>query len=473
MAFWTKQPQTKSFTINDLDRLLDIAVNGSIVDPYGSAYYRGVVKKIASTTRAIPRKYTTLSGVDIAEEDLPLSINVSNLLSQSSFALTRFGRAYWGLDTQGSRITRVRWYNPATITENIYPTTGLESFTRRAFQSDPSPMTYIYDPDTERVKYGEYGGLGWVWSLGMNEIGPGDTLDEDVSLPAKLLQWADEMMAMLFRRGGINKWVATAENGPGIDERKAIKDGLNRMLGGGVANSSNFEVVSSLLKFQQVGTNPSDLDMEQVNRGNMSDISAAALTPQMLLNPELASNKSVIDRITATWLSDVVFPHAEMIGDAMNFHIFEPSGFRMELQKESMGANQEDEAMRVASWAVLVQNGADPNTAAEMMGIKVPEGMELMAEKPEPQPEPINIIEQRPEPLMLEAGDMEDEEDIDDDEEDNAEMMKAAELTQFRKWYKKRGIGADVSKFTAHHIGDEDKTSVIAEICAADLWAAY
>lgn len=392
MAFWTKNNTNikAGISVSTLDDLLDIALNGKPGEAWGSAYYKGVVKKAASTVRIIPRRYTTLAGVEVDERDIKtkfaLDINIDNLLYQSSIALNRFGKAYYGLDTKGSRIARARWFNPTTITEDYFPGRGLIGFTRQNSQESFGKIYYKYNNDTELVDIGENGGLGWVWSLGMNETGPGDTLDDDVSLPASLLQWADRMMEMLFKRGGINKWVAFTEHNPNDDDKKRIRASIQRLLGGGVENSSSFEVLSSLLELKQIGTDPKDLGMEEINSGNKADISAAALTPQLIIDPTLAANRSVLDRATSNWLAEFVGPHGKLIADAMNRHIFSQVGLILELQPNGMAANQEDEAARMAAWATFVQNGGAPETGAAMLGMDVPEGMPLMLPKPEPQP---------------------------------------------------------------------------------------
>ena len=464
MAIWTKSNMKAGISVSTLDDLLDIALNGKPGEAWGSAYYKGVVKKAASTVRIIPRRYTTLTGVEVDERDIKsqfgLDINVDNLLYQSSIALNRFGKAYYGLDTKGSRIVQARWFNPATITEDYFPGRGLVGFTRQNNKESFNKIYYKYNKDTELVEMDENGGLGWVWSLGMNETGPGDTLDDDVSLPASLLQWADRMMEMLFKRGGIGQWVAFAEHNPGEDDKKRIIASLRRALGGGVENSSSFTVLSNLLRLEQIGTKPKDLGMEEVNNGNKADISAAALTPQLIIDPTTAANRSVLDRATSNWLAEFVGPHGELIADAMNHHIFSQVGLVMELQPNGMAANQEDESARMAAWATFVQNGGDPETGAMMLGMDVPEGMPLMLPKPDPQPV---IIEQRqPEPMQLEDGEDEEEDD----------MKKADERRQFKTWYKKR-VGQDASKFNALHITDDDKAEIIGEVLQADLWEAY
>ena len=83
-------------SVSTLDDWMDIALNGKPGEAWGSAYYKGVVKKAASTVRIIPRRYTTLTGVEVDEKDIKsqfgLDINVDNLLYQSSIALNRFGK---------------------------------------------------------------------------------------------------------------------------------------------------------------------------------------------------------------------------------------------------------------------------------------------------------------------------------------------------------------------------------------------
>jgi hypothetical protein len=47
------------------------------------------------------------------------------------------------------------------------------------------------------------------------------------------------------------------------------------------------------------------------------------------------------------------------------------------------------------------------------------------------------------------------------------------ERRQLKRWYKTRGVGADISQFSANYLTGEDKAAVIAEVCAADVWESY
>lgn len=528
MAFWNKSQKSiasgVNLSVNDMDKILDFLIDGKDGDPWGSAYYKGIVKKIASTVRIIPRRFKTLNGDAVIEEtDLPVKINVNNILAQSSIAVNRFGRAYWGLDTQGKKIVRARWFNPATIQEDIQDGKGLVGFIRQSNTQSERRIEYKYNPDTERVDIGDNGGLGWVWSLGMNEVGPGDTLDGDVGLPASLLQWSDLMMSALFQRGGINKWVAFTEQNPSPDDQKRIREKINRMLGKGVEGSSTFEVLSNLLEMKQVGTNPKDLEMEVVNTGNKADVSAASLTPQILINPDMASNRSVMDRITASWLNELVVPHAQLIVDGLNHHVFIPSGFVMELQPNAMGADQQDEVDRAQAWGIYVERGANPYTTAAMLGLEVPDGMDLMSgHGPDgvtgdiqlvteatgdainqdlvlngaqitsaiqivdafsrglfPREIAVNMIvrffnirREIAETLVpTEAQTLPQEKSIIVQQLEPSPEWKN-ERRQFKRWYSTR-IGADISDFEALYLSDDDKTAVIAEVLKSDVWGGY
>ncbi len=457
MAFWNKSnKKSVNLSITDLDKLMDLAISNGKADAYGSAYYKGVLKKIASTVRIVPRRIVTDTGIEVPEKDLPFDINLNNLLGQSSIAVNRFGRAYYGLDTQGSSIAAVRWFNPSSITED-YHHGRFVGFTRT---NENDRIFYRYNPDTKRADFGDSGGLAWVWSLGMNEIGPGDTLDDDVALPASLLQFADKMMEVLFKRGGVKKMIAIAENEPNADDKKRIKSALARVLTNGVQSTGSIEVISSLLKLEEFGITPSELGMEEVNRGNKSDVSAAALTPQMLIDPSLASNRSVIDRVTASWLNEFLVPHAELITDAMNHHIFTPSGLRVELLPNAMGADQQDEVDRAQAWRLYVDGGMEPETATAMLGLDVPEDMPLMALTPLPQETPGQSPATVGGMMQLAAT-----------TEKSAEWEN--ERRQFKAWYKGKGVGADVSNFAAYHLRDDDKAVVIGEILESDLWEVY
>jgi len=134
-----------------------------------------------------------------------------------------------------------------------------------------------------------------------------------------------------------------------------------------------------------------DLDkmtMPELFKQATSNISAAFGIPVNVFAGD--DNYASADSHRMQFWQDVIRPRGRMIESAFNRQLLNPLGLQMTFAFDELDIFQEDENQRATSWATYVDAGADPETAAAMLGIEVPEGMQLMAEKPEP------VIENQP-----------------------------------------------------------------------------
>jgi hypothetical protein len=277
-------------------------------------------------------------------------------------------------------VLEVRWLDPKTIELQYDRITGkLNGFVRRL--NGYIRQEYQYNDETRMAP-----GLAWVWTPGMNETGPGDNLAEACKQPATILTLGDSVVKGLFERGAINAYWISAETMPVEEERQRIVDKLKRTLFGGADKSSGVEVFSSGLTPTKIGTDPKDLELGAIAARLQTDMCAVSETPALLLHPTEASNRSVIDRATQNWITTTIKPHAQMVVDALNFHVLEPAGYTLELNTAAMDVDQEEEASKAAAWALYVDRGVDPETAAAMLGIDIPSGLPFVVEQPQPQP---------------------------------------------------------------------------------------
>lgn len=366
-----------SVPIDFEDYVNNLQARAAGLTAWDSAWFRSVIRKRANGVRSIPRRIMRgETEIDEADFDGAVGmprVNFARLLEQASVALDLYGACYFAnVQNAGRKSLEVRWLDPRTITCEYDRATGkLLRFDRRV--NGVVTQSYPYDEATKKAP-----GLVWAWSVGMNETGPGDTLTEACELPAKTLVMADEVMNSLFRRGAIDQLWITATNNPPEAEKERVRERIRRFMFGGVRTAHNIEVFNEGLVPTKIGTPPRDLELGPSSDRWQNDICAACDTPRILLNTVDASNRATIDRITQTWLLTTIAPQAQMIIDALNYHVLHDLGYDLQLNTAGMDVDQQEEAEKAQAWAVYVDHDVNPETAAEMLGIDIPEGLEFI-----------------------------------------------------------------------------------------------
>ena len=342
-----------------------------------SPWFRAVIGKRANGVTAIPRRIMR-GETEIEQDDLPFRVDLADLLYRGSMALDVYGAAYFAVVQNARRMPlEIRWLDPRTIRLRYDERNGrLLAFER--VLNGLVVQSYPYDEKTHRAP-----GIAWAWTAGMNETGPGDTLAKACDLPAKTLVLADELMRGLYERGAINQHFVTANFNPPEAEKERLTAKLRRVFFGGVDKAHGIEVFNEGLVVTKLGTDPNALELGPTADRLQNDICAACDTPRILLNAADASNRATIDRITQTWLLSTIQPHAQRLIDALNEHALEDAGYMVELNTAGLDVDQAEEAEKAAAWAVYVDRGVNPETAAEMLGIDIPEGMPFV-EGPSP-----------------------------------------------------------------------------------------
>lgn len=347
------------------------------VSAWDSPWFRAVIHKRGNGVKAIPRRITKGdTEIDEREFDGQLGrprIDFPRIFEQGSVALDRFGAMYLAAVQNARRQTlEVRWLDPRTIRLRYDKATGkLQGFER--WLNGQMAQFYAYDENTRKAP-----GIVWAWSPGMNETGPGDNLEDACNLPARTLVMADELMRGLYSRGAINQHWVTANYNPPEAEKERLRERIRRFMFGGVDNAHNIEVFSDGLTVTKVGTDPNALELGPTADRLQNDICSVCDTPRILLNTADASNRATIDRITQTWLLTTIAPHAQQIIDALNFHVLSDLGYELELNTAGLDVDQAEEMEKAQAWAVYVDHDVNAETAAEMLGIDIPEGMEFI-----------------------------------------------------------------------------------------------
>lgn len=445
------------------DEAWQFITGGPDGDSESAAYWDANKLKRAAMTSQIPTVFTRV-GSDVEVEDIGIDINplyggLPSLIFQISLALDTKGAAYWGVDVQGSTPRRVRWFTPTSV-QPVYDKTGGRGLLGFERGLGTSTIRYAFNEDEMRAMSDDAGWLGWVWELGLPEMGPGMALEKYARLPVDLLRKSDEVLWGLYKRGLIEAHFVTAETNPPEAEKERILDRLRRTLAG-VGNAHNVDVFSSGLNVQKIGTSPREMDMSAIDAGNQLDVSAVADTPQSLLTGN-ANNRSVLDRLTQNWILYTIMPRAERIASALNLHVFKPAGYEMHLQPESLTILQEEEHLRSQSLVNLTSSGVPLMVALDTLGFDLNDNQRAVIEQAEQDKqamaEQIQEATAQPQPTDGEAG----------EDEEAKSWAWDDEAAQFRRWYKKRP-GADVDDFKANHLTHADKLVIQDEVLRASL----
>lgn len=367
------------------DWLGELRVKSNNARAIDSTWYNAVINKRANGTVSIPRRITRLNDdTEVPESDFDGSagmpkIDFSDLIYRASIAIDNLGAFYIGIiHNAAGRPLELRWFDPSTIKLMSNEATGEFTGFRRILRGNTVAI-YDYNAQARRALDRTTGkpGIVWAWSPGMNESGPGATLSNACRLPATALVMGDEVMNGLFSRGAINVMVAYRDDGAQIAESQAeqTQSALRRLFQRGSKGSSTIALLKHPLKFEKISTSPNELELGPSADRWQNDICAIADTPRILLNTADASNRATIDRITQTWLLTTIRPHAQLIIDALNQHVLFDMGYEITLNTAGLDVDQQEEAEKATAWATYVDRDVDPVTAAEMLGIDIPEGM--------------------------------------------------------------------------------------------------
>ena len=346
-----------------------------------AAYYVGVKRNRAMYASRIPRKITRIAdSAEIAEEELPFTFQGNSLMWRTVQSLDGTGGAYYGLKlNRGGGIRGVKWFDPSSIRIEEDIAGGIHRF-ERIFNGH---MRGVWAWDDEKqliVSNSVWGGMAYVHSLGLNEYGPGNSLDQYAQLPASLLTQSDKLMKALFDRGAIAQHWVTAGGRPTASQRETLKSRISRTLFGGIDKSSRVEVFNEGISVEKIGTDPKDLALEEVDRGNRRDINAVTATPEVIVDPGTQINRAALDRITSNYINYPIAHITQHIVDEWNRQIFVPAGYKMNLEPQSMSVEQEEERQRALAYNYYINSGMPPETAAAVLGLDIPNNMPLSIE---------------------------------------------------------------------------------------------
>ena len=338
---------------------------GNVQDAYSHVplVYRAV-KMRCDALASVPVIITKLKGE--TEAEWPFKVELADLIWKTEAALLGAGIAVIIKLRNTVRYTDLQWLNPFTV--NV----TLEGTSVRFLQGGQSwgaeDVIYIkefsFNDDITS-------GVGAVQSC-LND--------------AALMNYQTRFASRFFEAGAMPIILVSAENIQ--DEEKQRIQSFFTKLACGVSHAWRVLATRTKLTPEVVSQDLDKMTMPELFKQATSNISAAFGIPVNVFAGD--DNYASADSHRMQFWQDVIRPRGRMIESAFNRQLLNPLGLQMTFAFDELDIFQEDENQRATSWATYVDAGADPETAAAMLGIEVPEGMQLMAEKPEP------VIENQP-----------------------------------------------------------------------------
>lgn len=202
---------------------------------------------------------------------------------------------------------------------------------------------------------------------------------------AAVLKHLDDFLASYFESGLQrayllkNKGSSQLTGEKGKEQATTIKNWFNNLVKG---KRGRFEtlIVDGGIEVETIGDGLEGLSESNLTTEMREDISAALGVPQSKLFKKPGGLGDSQESDNKTFYEDTILPECAWIEAALNEQLFGP-GLTLVFTPQKMALFQRDEVERAASFKTLVEAGIPLETAAAMVGLDVPAGMPLTAEK--------------------------------------------------------------------------------------------
>ena len=402
-------------TVAFLYRCVEVRANALVALPW--AVQRNDVDVWVHNDGAAPAELAALS-------DIP------DLLWQTEAAMCLAGEAFWHkIETRARRLLEVRWLSPSTITPVWDAEAGLIGYKRALPNRAPQPMS------VEEVVH--------FWLRGMHETKPRRSPAEAASIAARVIYNTDLFTAGFFERGAIKATLLTVDGNPLPAERERIKSWWRRFMAG-VKNAFTAEVVAASVKPVVVGDGIGELANTALTAEKREDIATAMGVPHSLVLSN-AANYATSQQDELNFYNLTIVPEARLIERQINRQLFEPMGLQFQFRPEELSVYQEDETQRAQAFSLYVGAGIPLGTAAQILGVSLPDGMEY---------DDLNVAPQPAQPQAEQSTP-----DVEEDDNDN-EAVRRVELRRLRRWAKGKRQ-PDVDKFDSDVLSRADKMAAL------------
>ena len=341
----------------------------------------------------------------------------------------------------GKQIQALNWLDPDTVTPDLETATLKDGIRRFERKKDNGKTEWIAAED-----------LVWFRRAGQRELQSDPSPLEASRKSAEVLYNLARLEDFFYEGAGMPIMLVMIPAGTNKNDKKEI-EGRFKRLANAMRNPQEIRTmaVREGVTIEQLSFSPRDLDLESSEKRNRDKVLAVHLVPLSIAMSNAANYATAIsDQIQ---FAGTMATRLESIAETFNADAdFMAAGYTLDVRRNELPVNQEEESQRAQAFAHLVGAGVHPEAAMAMLGYDLPENYDrpiLKEDDAEDEPEP----EQMPEQL-----------------EEQLPQMKSVfwhdDEKRFKAWYKKRGADADIETFNSNELNYLDKLDIIAEVNA-------
>jgi len=378
--------------------------------------FRGVNMRadaVANMPFTIYRGETEIDTSAEYENTVKFMPNPVRLFKLIEMSISLMGKAYLFNVRNNAVSLDLKYLNPTTIKPVLDESEGLVAFDRT--------LTRTVRYDVEDIIY------FWLEDPYI-EIGEPNTSPGKAALMASgVLANVDEFVAAFFERGAIKATILGVPMGTPEPAREELKNWWQKVVSG-ISNAFTAKVIAAdAVEATTIGEGLEGLQNTEMTKEKREDIAVALGIPMTKLWSTEAGGiggGGVVEQDDKNFYQETVIPECRFIQGVLNTQVFEPAGYSLRFDYDTLDMFQEDEAQRSASLNNLVNAGMPLDLALQVLGFELDEEQWARLEEEK------QAKEERAEQFAerLQGNPQQDQDN--EDEEDN-------KMTHLDKWRRK------------------------------------
>lgn len=282
-----------------------------------------------------------------------------------------FGRAYLIPQLTSRAIVELQYCAPQTVREEI-GRDGVQWFDRT---TDKGAVARYYPIEAELDP-----SIIYFWLPDSDvEIGPAQTYPAgNALLSARLLFNMDGTIATYAERGFIPPTVLGAKGMPGPAEREKAERWWDRFFRGKTDIAAKI-INTEALSVVKVGAGMEDIRgaYPELTKQMIENIATAFGIPSGLFMSDMAFATEVKHLVKLWYTTSAFVKIYKAIERGFNEQVLKAWGLRLTFNPNAIDAMQEEEMERATAFSTYVNAGMRPSVAADMLGLELPQGVEL------------------------------------------------------------------------------------------------
>jgi hypothetical protein len=384
---------------------------------------------------------------DLGDSGLVYLPRLPRLLAMVEAAATLNGAAYFErrANITGSRVLGFDWLLPSSVTPEFDQMTGeLLWFNRTAHmrltRMTADEIVYFWRPDH-------------TVETGPAKRTPGKAVLQNAGVIGSM----DIFLEGYFARGMVKATLLQYKDRLSPEEGQRVKEWWRRVFAG-VRNAHATEVVRGDFNTLTIGEGIKDLRDNALTDKERESIASGLGVPQSKVTAN-AANFATKQSDDVMFIEDTILPEIGWIYEVVNEQVL-PDGFRIVALPERLRIMQQDEHERAGAFASYVGNGMSIEAAIAILGIDVPEGIEVSKPVANTPPQLMPFTGQQTQTEEEDGGDTRPQSLDNSRAIDILELLdKRDEAERFKRWLKNRD-SFDVAEFASDILSDEEKTQL-------------